>query len=236
MALPAMSEVVSETLIPLTAAWLLLAGASVWARRERLQLSSGMLIASGRGLVQLLVLAWVLQWIFAIQSYVLMAVIVLVFCILAGHNSARYHVDHRRAWIAASAGLACGCLVTLPWLSLSGAIASDTRHLIPLGSMIAANGMNAVSIMFERMKTGGEAAVGIRTAMIPTVDTLRVVGLVHMPGIFVDMILAGSPPLAAASAQLVVLYMIVTSSFTACVVSRQVIGRPARSDIEGKPD
>jgi len=217
-------EVVSETLIPLTAAWMLLAGASVWAGRERLQLSSGMLIASGRGLVQLLALAWVLQWVFAIRSYALMAVIILVFCVLAGHNSARYHLDRRRAWLAASIGLACGCLVTLPWLSLSGAIASDTRHLIPLGSMIAANGMNAVSIMFERMKTGGEAETGIRAAMIPTVDTLRVVGLVHMPGIFVGMVLAGSAPLAAASAQLIVLYMIVTSSLTACLVSLWVIG------------
>jgi len=46
-----------------------------------------------------------------------------------------------------------------------------------------------------------------------------VVGLVHMPGIFVGMILAGSPALTAATAQLVVLYMIVASSFSACMVS-----------------
>ncbi len=85
--------------------------------------------------------------------------------------------------------------------------------------MIAANGMNAVSIMFERMKSGGLAGDGIRTAMIPTVDTLKVVGLVHMPGIFVGMILAGSPPMTAASAQLIVLYMIVASSLTSCIVS-----------------
>lgn len=228
MAIP---EVVSETLVPLTAAWLLLAGASIWARRERLQLSRNMLIASGRGLIQLLLLAWVLQWVFAIQTYALMAVIVLVFCILAGHNSSRYHSgDCKRAWLAATTGLACGCLVTLPWLSLTGAIASDTRHLIPLGSMIAANGMNAVSIMFERMKTGGDSEAGIRMALIPNVDTLRVVGLVHMPGIFVGMILAGSAPLAAASAQLIVLYMIVTSSFTACVVALMLLGGRLRLD------
>ena len=60
---------------------------------------------------------------------------------------------------------------------------------------------------------------GLRTAMISPINTLKVVGLVHMPGIFVGMILAGSTVFAAASAQLVVLYMIVASSFTACVVS-----------------
>jgi putative ABC transport system permease protein len=104
-------------------------------------------------------------------------------------------------------------------LAFSGAIDADTRTLIPLGSMIAANGMNTISLMFHRMGDSGTAMDGLRQAMIPPVDTLRVAGLVHMPGIFVGMVLAGAAPLAAASAQLVVLYMIVTSSFTACMVS-----------------
>ncbi|MDQ6951690.1 MAG: ABC transporter permease, partial [Mariprofundales bacterium] len=33
----------------------------------------------------------------------------------------------------------------------------------------------------------GDAKAAIRTALIPPIDTLRVVGLVHMPGIFVGM-------------------------------------------------
>jgi len=201
------------------AAWLLLFGASLWARREGLGLSKRMLMASFRGLVQLLALAFVLHWVFDIQSRTAQGLLVLGFCIMAGRISAGHHVDMQHAWLAASIGLACACLVTLPWLALSGAINADTRTLIPLGSMVAANGMNAISIMFERQAGGGVAGKSMRTAMIPTIDTLRVVGLVHMPGIFVGMTLAGSPPLAAASAQLVVLYMIVASSFTACMIS-----------------
>ncbi len=217
--------------MPLMMAWLLLAGASVWARKDQLGLSRGMLIASLRGLCQLLLLAWGLQWIFAVQSYLMIAAIVGFFCIIAGHNSARYQGRRRGAWLAASTGLICACIVTLPWLSLTGAIQSDTRTLIPIGSMIAANGMNAISIMFERMNTAeGAEAVGIRTAMIPTIDTLRVVGLVHMPGIFVGMILAGSTPLAAASAQLIVLYMIVASSLTACLGSSLMLRRRASAE------
>ncbi len=210
------------------AAWLLLAGASLWAHREGLGLSRPMLIASLRGLGQLLILALVLHWIFDIQSHALQALLILGFCILAGHNSAGHFADAsgdgsdlhpRQAWMASSIGLACACIVTLPWLAFTGAIDNSTRALVPLGSMVAANGMNAVSIMFERIKSGGLAGEGMRTAMIPTVDTLRVVGLVHMPGIFVGMVLAGSPAMAAASAQLTILYMIVASSFTACMVS-----------------
>ncbi len=205
------------------AAWLLLAGAALWARREKLGISKKMLIASLRGLLQLLVLAFVLHWIFDIESHLAQILIILGFCMLAGHNSARYHTGDRRAWLSGTTGLACGCAITLPWLAFTGAIDADTRTLIPLGSMIAANGMNAISIMFERMGTEGRAGDGIRTAMIPTVDTLKVVGLVHMPGIFVGMILAGSAPMAAASAQLIVLYMIVASSLTSCMVSLLMI-------------
>jgi len=209
----------TETLITLLAAWLLIAGAALWSRREGLGLSRRMLIASGRGLVQLLALAFVLHWIFDIRSHLAQALLIAGFCLLAGHNSASHFDGQRQTWAAAALGLICACLATWPWLAISGAITDDTRTLVPLGSMIAANGMNAVSIMFERLKSGSEVGTGLKTAMIPTIDTLRVVGLVHMPGIFVGMILAGAAPMAAATAQLIVLYMIVASSFTACLVS-----------------
>lgn len=209
----------TDMLIRLLAAWLLLAGVALWASRERLGLSRRMLIASARGLLQLLALAFVLHWIFDIRSHTAQALLVAVFCVLAAHNSASHYDSGKATWLAAAVGLMCGCVVTLPWLAISGAIADDTRTLVPLGSMIAANGMNAVSIMFERLKAGGVVGDGMKLAMIPTIDTLRVVGLVHMPGIFVGMVLAGAPAFEAAVAQLVVLYMIIASSFTACLVS-----------------
>lgn len=212
-----------DTLIKLLAAWLLLAGAALWAQHERLGLSRRMLIASLRGLVQLLALAFILHWIFDIQSSVAQALIIIGFCLMAGHNSAGHFDGSRLAWLASTSGLICACLVTLPWLAATGSIADDTRTLVPLGSMIAANGMNAISIMLQRLKSGDNAGDGLKTAMIPTIDTLRMVGLVHMPGIFVGMVLAGAPALDAAVAQLIVLYMIVTSSLTACLVSFLII-------------
>ena len=208
----------ADTLLKLMAAWLLLAGAAMWARQAKLEISRRMLIASLRGLLQLLFLAFALQWIFDIQSHLAQAAMIGGFCLLAGHNSASHLGDSRPAWLACSLGLMAACLATLPWLTMTGAIAGDTRTLIPLGSMVAANGMNAVSIMYGRLQGGG-AGDDLRLAMIPSIDTLRVAGLVHMPGIFVGMILAGAEPLAAASAQLTILYMIVASSFTACLIS-----------------
>jgi len=224
----------TDTLIKLLAAWLLIAGVACWAKRERLGLSRRMLIASTRGLVQLLALAFVLHWIFDIRSHLAQALLITGFCIMAGHNSASHYDNRHHAWIAAATGLMCSALATLPWLALSGAIGDDTRTLVPLGSMIAANGMNAISIMFERLKSGSEVGTGLKTAMIPTIDTLRVVGLVHMPGIFVGMILAGAAPMAAATAQLIVLYMIVASSFTACMVSFLIMNHFEKRMVNGE--
>ncbi len=213
-----------ESIISIMAAWLLLVGVSYWSYRQKLELSKAILVASVRAPVQLLLLALVLHWLFDIQSHWGQAGIIIIFCMIAGHTAASFSHHFKFAWIAASVGLVCACLVTLPWLVLVDAFDDNARTLIPLGSMIAANGMNTVSIMFERLRPVAEAKPatfkeGMYTAMISPINTLKVVGLVHMPGIFVGMILAGSTVFAAASAQLIVLYMIVASSFIACVVS-----------------
>ena len=216
---PAGPEAWADALTTLLAAWLLLAGAALWSHRQRLGLSRAMLIASARGLVQLLALALVLQWIFDLRHPLGQWTLIAAFCMLAARTSAAHHPLPSLAWRASSLGLFAACLATLPWLILTHAIDNNSRTLIPLASMIAANGMNAISLMFHRMAEQGNAQDGLRAAMIPPVDTLRVAGLVHMPGIFVGMVLAGAPAWAAASAQLTILYMIVASSFTACVVT-----------------
>jgi len=228
-----------NTITGIMAAWLLLLGVSYWAHRESLNLSKDMIIASLRAPLQLLLLALVLHWLFDIQSHWGQAGIILGFAILAGHNAASFHHRFYHAWIGASVGLSVACVVTLPWLVFAGAFEDSSRALIPLGSMVVANAMNAVSVMFERLKpVAGQKAVtvkqGLHTAMISPINTLKVVGLVHMPGIFVGMILAGSTVFAAASAQLVVLYMIVASSFSACVVSFLMIKHLHKGVVEGK--
>jgi len=169
------------------------------------------------------VLAFVLQSIFGLQSHAAQALVILFFCVLAAWNSAGHShasgISKAKVWMSVSIGLAVACTLTLPWLAFSGSIDNTTRALIPLGSMIAANGMNAVSLMLTSMNRGDVVKEGPHAAMIPSVDTLKLVGLVHMPGIFVGMILAGSTAMDAASAQLIVLYMIVASNFSACIVS-----------------
>jgi len=214
-----------DIIVGLLAAWLLIAMASLWAWKERLQLSRRMLLASLRGLIQLLVLASVLHLVFDIEHLAAQSAIILLLCFIAARVSAGHYSHIGPAWLAAATGLALACLVTLPWLVFVGAISQESRALIPLASMVVANAMNAVSLMLDRLASGQSTDSSICGALIPSVDTLRVVGLVHLPGIFVGMLLAGASPLTAAGAQLVVLYMIVASTFTACVSCRFMLNR-----------
>ncbi len=215
----------AEHLTGLLAAWLLLLAAALWAGRERLGLTRRMLAASVRGLLQLLLVASILHLVFDLRHAAAQAGIILLLCLIAGRVSAGHFPATGIAWIAAVSGLVTACLLTLPWLVFTGAIGGESRALIPLASMVVANAMNAISLMFDRMQRGQDATAGIQGALIPPVDSLRVVGLVHLPGIFVGMLLAGAAPLEAAGAQLVVLYMIVASAFAACVTCRHMLNR-----------
>jgi putative ABC transport system permease protein len=212
-----------DILSGLMAAWLLIALTSLWSWKEKLGVSRRMLGGSLRGLLQLLVVASILDLIFGINHVAAQAGIIFLLCLIAARVSAGHYSSTALAWRSATGGLVCACVFTLPWLVLTGAIGHETRALIPLASMVVANAMNTVSLMLDRIDSGQDTTSSIRGALIPPIDTLRVVGLVHLPGIFVGMLLAGAAPLEAASAQLVVLYMIVASTFTACVSTHYLL-------------
>jgi putative ABC transport system permease protein len=106
----------------------------------------------------------------------------------------------------------------------------DPRYMIPIFGMIVGSAMNGASIALERLAAEIEArkaeieaylALGatyqqatrqvvrqaLRAALIPTVNSLMVVGIVTLPGMMTGQILAGSSPLTAVRYQIVVVFM-----------------------------
>src|SRR5947199_324313 len=117
--------------------------------------------------------------------------------------------------------------------------------VIPVGSMIISSAMNTTSLVMVRFyddlavgrrevearlslgQTAHEAALpwhrkAMRTAMLPTVDQTKVVGLVALPGAMTGMILAGASPLAAIRLQLVVMYMLLGGNAFAALVAGEL--------------
>jgi putative ABC transport system permease protein len=62
----------------------------------------------------------------------------------------------------------------------------------------------------------------VRTAMIPAIDTTKVVGLISLPGAMTGLILAGVDPLTAIRYQIVVMYMLLAAGAVTALVTTRV--------------
>jgi putative ABC transport system permease protein len=79
-------------------------------------------------------------------------------------------------------------------------------------------------------QTADEAAgpwkrTALRTALLPSVDNTKVVGLVALPGAMTGMILAGASPLAAIRLQMVVMYMLLGANAFAALAAGELAMR-----------
>nr|WP_255537763.1 ABC transporter permease [Motiliproteus sp. SC1-56] len=177
------------------------------------------LYALGRMLIQLLLIGYCLNFIFAAdRSWVIILVLaVMLFAsswISLTSLEAQRRLLYRQALAAIGlAGgvnlfvIAVGVLELEPWYS--------PRYLVPLAGMIFANAMNTVSLAAERMAAelaAGHAydkarAVAFRASLIPLLNSLLAVGLVSLPGMMTGQILSGVSPLIAARYQIMVMAM-----------------------------
>ena len=105
------------------------------------------------------------------------------------------------------------------------------QYCIPLMGMILGNTLNGITLGWDRfgdelahkrdqietlLALGGtrwEAALGaiqtaVRTGMIPTLNTMMVVGMVSLPGMMTGQILAGMKPDSAVLYQIVIMFLI----------------------------
>jgi len=131
---------------------------------------------------------------------------------------------------------------------LFGVIPLKITMLVPVGSMVIANTMNTQSLFLDRLRgevtshvgevesalalgASAEAAVlpylnaAFRACLIPSVDNIRSLGIVWIPGIMAGMVLSGASPLFAALYQFVVLTTIFSASALACFVSSHLVTR-----------
>jgi putative ABC transport system permease protein len=107
----------------------------------------------------------------------------------------------------------------------------DPQYLIPLLGMVLGNTLNGISLGLDRFMEGlnsqrdqvetllamgatrWEAAhrqvrEALRVGMIPTINSMSVMGLVSLPGMMTGQILAGANPIDAVRYQIVIMFMI----------------------------
>jgi len=205
----------------------------------RLGLARSLLVASVRMVVQLLLVGFVLEWLFRQDNAPLIVLLGAAMAMIAG-VSAVQRTRRRFAGIylnsllsvMAAAALVTGLAVTgliqpQPWY--------NPQYLIPLLGMVLGNTLNGISLGLDRFMEGLRSgrdrvetalALGatrweacqevvrdaIRVAMIPTINSMMVMGLVSLPGMMTGQILQGAAPAAAVRYQIVILFMIASAT------------------------
>ena len=169
----------------------------------------GGLVAVARMLIQLALIGYLLNWIFATESSLVIGGLLSVMLIAASWIAIR-PLEQRRWQDFGRSLLAiavAGCLV----LALVIALVLEVqpwyapRQVIPLAGMIFASSMNTVSLAAERfaaeISRGADGLesrrLAYRASLIPLMNALLAVGLVSLPGMMTGQIFSGVEPLLA---------------------------------------
>ena len=210
----------------------------------KLGLAKSLGIATIRMVVQLLLVGYILDWVFALENPWLVLLVALLMSAIAGHASVNRTRRRFPAiyWHSLLSILASSALVTS--LLVEGIIQIDPwydpQYVIPLLGMVLGNTLTGTSLALDRFMedlvgrrsqiesllalgaTRWEAAgdalkEAIRTGMIPTINSMMVVGLVSLPGMMTGQILGGVAPTDAVRYQIVIFFTIAAGTALACM-------------------
>jgi putative ABC transport system permease protein len=180
-------------------------------------------ISGGRAIIQILILSSLIILVFDLPIY-WSVLIILAMAAVAGHTTYTRAGKLELMFPAAVASIALTSLVLLMPFFLIGLFPLEPRYLIPTGSILIGNAMNVSSLAIDRYKgelrnRRGEVEAylalgasprlatescmkqGILSALIPSIDNMKNLGLVWIPGVMTGMLLSGSDPIQAASIQ-----------------------------------
>lgn len=220
---------------------------------RNLGIGKDLFAGSIRATVQLIAMGFILKWLFTLKSagsfFLVLLFMTGVAAIISG-NRGRSIPNSR---IIALAGIGLSSCITFAVLYTAGVIQNEANYIIPIGGMIIGNAMNAASLAMNRLigeldhrrgrietllalgssarQAGQEPArQALKAALIPTVDSMKTIGLVHLPGIMTGFLIAGGSPLEAVKFQVAVVYMI---AGTAAIAGSVVVLLGVRQCFDG---
>lgn len=208
---------------------------------NKLTLEKEVVVGSLRATVQLVIMGFLLEMILTIDNFVYLALILLAMTVIAATISGKRGRKIPHSTGIAFTGILIGSVITFAVLAGAGVIGPEAKYIIPLGGMIIGNSMNASSLSMNRLigelehqrkrietllalgantRQASEWAVrqSVRSALIPVIDSMKIIGLVHLPGIMTGFIIAGGSPLEAVKYQLAIVFMIAGTASLTCMI------------------
>lgn len=209
---------------------------------QKLELEREILIGAVRTVVQLLVIGYVLLYIFNSRQIIFIFLMLGLMIWVAVNNAAKRGRGILGVKRYLALGITAAEAVVLGILVIGKIAPFTAQYVIPLSGMIIGNSMVAAGLVLNRLRaeaegrreeimvyltlgaTSRQAANNaikqtIKASMIPTIDSMKTVGLVQLPGMMTGLIIAGVSPLTAVKYQVVVMFMIAaTAAITSITV------------------
>jgi len=221
--------------------------------RERLGLARELVVAAVRAGVQLVAVGALLRLLFEHAGLAGSLGWVAGMVLVAGRVGAGRGRGLPRVQLVATCGVAAGVLATLGLLVAGGVVETTPRVVVPIGGMVVSAAMQGTSLVLLRLREEASAsrrfvearlALGqtsrqavaphvrsaLRTALIPSIDNTKVVGLITLPGAMTGLIIAGVPPLTAIRYQIVVMYMVLGAAALGGLVAARLTARELFDD------
>ncbi|NJM95629.1 MAG: iron export ABC transporter permease subunit FetB [Acaryochloridaceae cyanobacterium CSU_5_19] len=220
--------------------------------QQQLDLTWSLALATGRTLLQLMVMGYLLSFIFAWQNpWAILAIVISMLTIasIEARNRIDKKIPHLFQWLWGSIFVSTVLILSyITLLILQPERWYEPQYLIPLAGIVMGNAMNGAAIAGERLvkalhanrleiethlslgATPAQAIAthrrtAIRAGLIPTINAMMVVGLVQLPGIITGQLLSGVNPLDAASYQILIMFMLALATLITTLLVAEGIFR-----------
>ncbi|HDI7476852.1 TPA: iron export ABC transporter permease subunit FetB [Staphylococcus aureus] len=231
----------SNTALGLTA--LLLVIPIIVSYKEGLHIIKDLIVATVRAVVQLIILGFLLHYIFKINDKWLLVLCVFVIIVNASWNTiSRSSPVMHHVFLISFVAIFVGTALPLAGTIATGAIQFTANEVIPIGGMLANNGLIAINLAYQNLdrafvqdgtniesklslaatpKLASKGAIreSIRLAIVPTIDSVKTYGLVSIPGMMTGLIIGGVPPLQAIKFQLLVVFIHTTATIMSALIA-----------------
>ncbi|HDJ1993578.1 iron export ABC transporter permease subunit FetB [Staphylococcus aureus] len=231
----------SNTALGLTA--LLLVIPIIISYKEGLHIIKDLIVATLRAVVQLIILGFLLHYIFKINDKWLLVLCVFVIIVNASWNTiSRSSPVMHHVFLISFVAIFVGTALALAGTIATGAIQFTANEVIPIGGMLANNGLIAINLAYQNLdrafvqdgtniesklslaatpKLASKGAIreSIRLAIVPTIDSVKTYGLVSIPGMMTGLIIGGVPPLQAIKFQLLVVFIHTTATIMSALIA-----------------
>ncbi|EHI68575.1 ABC transporter permease [Streptococcus ictaluri] len=209
---------------------------------QQLSLEKEIILSVSRAVLQLFIVGLVLEYIFGYDSMLFTSGLLLFMLTNAAYNAAKRGTGIKNSFWISFLAIGIGALITLAILIWSGILSFVPNQVIPVGGMIISNAMVAIGLCYHQLLTDfkskqaeveAKLALGadcfmasesivksvIKTGMVPTIDSAKTLGIVTLPGMMTGLILAGTPPIQAVKYQMMVTFMLLSTTSVASFIA-----------------